>query len=53
MNLKLQKIQIKMAIDKEYQYMCNLLYHEFKSLLDLSEQEWVEVFKKFIAIINE
>ena len=32
---------------KEYQYIYNLIYNEFKYLLDLSDEQWIELFKKF------
>ena len=42
-----------MINDEEYGYMYNLIYNQFKFLLDLTEQEWIELFKKFTIIINE
>ena len=42
-----------MINNEEYDYMYNLIYNQFKFLLDLTEQEWIELFKKFTIIINE
>lgn len=42
-----------MINNEEYNYMYNLIYNEFKFLLDLSDDQWRELFKKFTNIINE
>ena len=39
--------------NEEYEFMYNLIYNEFKYLLDLSNEQWIELFKKFTTIINE
>ena len=42
-----------MIQNKEYAFMYNIIYNEFKYLLDLSDEQWIELFKKFTTIINE
>ncbi len=42
-----------MIQNKEYAFMYNIIYNEFKNLLDLSDEQWIELFKKFTTIINE
>jgi len=42
-----------MINNEEYNYMYNVIYSEFKLLLDLTDEEWKELFKKFTDIINE
>ena len=42
-----------MIKDEEFEYICNLLYSELGSILELSENEWVDLFKKIKIIINE
>ena len=42
-----------MIKNEEFEYICNLLYFEFKHILELSDDEWIYLFKKFESIINE
>ena len=42
-----------MIKNEELQYICNLFYFEFKHVLELSDDEWIYLFKKLEHILNE
>lgn len=43
----------RLIVNEEYKFMYNLIYDEFKNLLDLSHEQWLDLFKRFTTIINE